>query len=266
MLSRGKLEESDYTDINNKVPNLDRQYSSVLALSPSLIPIVFPPNSRVPIAAVCLRDATNVLADANFALRESFAHQLWYQKNPNEAREWVGVYYSKFFADDVALRLYSAGEHLAKAIECMLEIDKADLEKYRKKNRISQQVLIGKFLHHEHPHHKITQAIKQLVQSKDWRKTLNYRNDWVHQQPPSLEGLGIVYKRQNRWQVTDAAIQLSFGGGDKPDYSISDLLGFIQPAINIFAITLEEVTDFYVELLKAKGINIAPGKGTEVSI
>lgn len=128
----------------------------------------------------------------------------------------------------------------------------SDKEPYQKKNRISLQVVVGHYLIKEYPTHPVTKAVLRLVNSAEWIKTVNYRNDWVHNQPPTVEGMGIVYERRLRWEVSKSYAQLSFGGGDEPRYSIADLLGFVRPALFLFVEVLTEVALFYAELVKEK--------------
>lgn len=160
------------------------------------------------------------------------------EKGTEPANEMAAVFFGRFYADDTALRLYSAGEHLAEAIIFMLEISDQQLKKYKRPQR-SQQSVVGHFLAEEEPHHPIMRAVLKLSQSKEWRDTNKYRNNWVHEQPPTVEGLGIVYKRVKRWQVAEGEMgtkkrkisSMVIGGGDEPEYSVADLLRFIQPAL-----------------------------------
>jgi len=225
----------------------------------------FPPNSTIPVASVCLRNAVEALADAKFALREAFAHLTWYRKHCDQSEEWVGIHFARFFTDDTALRLYSAGEHLANAIVNALEVEKRDLDKYRRKNRIGQQVVVGHYLLNSQPESQITAAVKRLVLSKDWLKTIRYRNDWVHNQPPTLEGVGIVYERRNRWVISGRGRHLPVGGGDAPKHTIDNLLGFIQPSLLLLNKVLSDVMRSYVELLRGTGITVTE-EGLSVSL
>jgi len=121
--------------------------------------------------------------EATYAFHEILAHRKWYLEKREAPNELTAIFFSKFYADDVALRLYSAGEHLANALLFMLEVSKHDLDRYKKKNRISLQVVVGHYLINEYPNDPVTKAILKLVKSKGWLKTIKYRNDWVHNQP-----------------------------------------------------------------------------------
>lgn len=255
-VSRGSLGTETLAELAKELPELTQLARAVLSLSPGFIPIGFPAESYIPIAAACLHDAFRAVEEANYAFHEILAHRKWYLEKRETPDEAAAIFFSKFYADDVALRLYSAGEHLANAIIFMLEIPKEDLERYRKKNRISIQVVVGHYLINELPKEPITHVILKLVKSREWLKTINYRNDWVHNQPPTVEGMGIVYKRRKRWVVSGDGAMLTFGGGDKPDYKIEDILGFVRPALFLFVEILTDVTDLYSRLITEKGSTI----------
>ena len=118
----------------------------------------------------------HTVEQARYAFHEILAHRKWYLEKREVPDERAAISFSQFYADDIALRLYAVGEHLANAIVCMMEIKEQDLEPYRKKNRISLQVVVGHYLIHEHRHHPVTIAVLKLVKSRDWLKTINYRN------------------------------------------------------------------------------------------
>jgi hypothetical protein len=67
----------------------------------------------------------------------------------------------------------------------------------------------------------------------------------VHNQPPTVAGLGIVYKRRQRWLVSDTHELLSFGGGDPPDDKIEDIIDFVRQALFLFVETPTEIARFY---------------------
>lgn len=260
-MSRFLLDDSTLSRISQDLPDLENLQKTVSRLTPDHISIKFAPESTVPVAAVCLQDATDTLFEARYALHECFAHRIWYGEKSEPPNEMAAVFFGRFYADDTALRLYSAGEHLANAIIFMLEIGDQERKKYERLKR-SQQSVVGHFLAKEEPHHPITRAVLKLSQSKEWGDTNKYRNKWVHEQPPTVEGLGIGYRRVKRWQVaeTEAGMvkrkisSMVIGGGDEPEYSIADLLNFIKPALFLFTDALTTVVQFYIELLKQQGI------------
>ncbi len=154
--------------------------------------------------------------------------------------------------DYATLFLYAIGEDIAAFIVAFLGIE-SDIKDYLKRPDI-QQVLsdkrisshagkVGIFIKDEQPEHEITQVILELHTSEDWRKALKYRNIWVHEKPPIIEGLGIQYSRQSR--VTGNSI--SFGGGSEPAYTIDDLLESVLQASVVAANSLSKLIDILIE-------------------
>jgi hypothetical protein len=95
-------------------------------------------------------------------------------------------------------------------------------------------------------------AILKLLAPDEWRKTIAYRNEWVHSKPPIIEGTGMEYERRNRLRVSPTHIGISVGGGDTPRYSVDDLLSFIRPALWLFTETTSTTVEYYIELLNKK--------------
>ena len=108
----------------------------------------------------------------------------------------------------------------------------------------------------ERPDDEISKSLQRLITSKDWNATIEYRNKWVHNQPPLISGVGIVYERRNRWIVSDDAIAVTSGGGDKPHHSIEELLGSVQRSTFLFSELVRVVVRSYIELLSGYGIQV----------
>ena len=125
----------------------------------------------------------------------------------------------------------------------------------RGKDKSCLQIIVGNYLLKEKVGHPLTNAITKLLESNNSLETIKYRDKWVHEQPPTVKGLGIVYKRGRRWKplLTGKGYTLGIGGGDKPEYSVDKLVKFIQPAMFKFTDTLASVVKFYTELLKDAG-------------
>ena len=252
-MSRGKLDEETVARIEKQLPDVTDLRIATLNLQPDHISAGFPPQSTIPIAAICFQDVTSTLQEVRYALYESLSHLVWYREKIEDPNERLAVFFSRFYADDAALRLYATGEHLARAIVSMLEISNQELMESRKTagrdGIASEQATVGKYLKAVQPNHSVTAAILKLVGPVEWRKTIAYRNEWVHSKPPIIEGRGIEYERRNRLKVSAGHIGISVGGGDQPRYSIEDLLGFIRPASWLFAETTNTILQYYLELL-----------------
>jgi hypothetical protein len=128
----------------------------------------FPSDSQISIAAVCLYDAIHTAEHANYAFHEILADRKWYLEKRDPPLEGTANSFAVFYADDAALRLYSAGERMANAIVFMLELNEKDLEPYRQSNRVSLQVIVGHYLIRERSDDPITRAVLKLVKSKEF--------------------------------------------------------------------------------------------------
>jgi len=254
-MSRGILEHSDIERISKETPDLSALNNLVLRLSPDVLSINYHPESRVPAASVCFQDTLHTLAEARYALHEVFAHRIWYMEKKDPPNEITANFFGRFYADDAALRLYSAGEHLANGIINMLEIDDQELKCY-KQQRVSQQSIVGNYLCKQKPSHLVTKVLTKLAKSKEWSAAIEYRNRWVHEQPPTVAGMGIVHKRGERWKpLPNGGYTLGIGGGDEPEYSTEDLVGFIKPAMFQFKDTFTTVVRFYIGMLESRGVS-----------
>ena len=255
-MPRDKLDKETAARVDKQLPDTSAVRRLALGLRPDFISACFAQGSAVPIATACLQDTTATLEEARYALFEALAHVVWNRGIRTPANETMAVFFGKFYADDAALRIYAAGEHLANAVENMLEIHK-DVNDYKKrirrKNIVSKQALVGSYLIDNDPTNEITKAILKLKESPDWKKTRKYRDAWVHGKPPIIKGLGIGYERTNRLNVWPDAIGISLGGGDEPHYSIDDLLDFMKPALFVLTETVNVVSQEYMKLVNDKG-------------
>ncbi len=250
-MSRGLLGKKILKEIANQLPDIKQLNIDILSYDVTSVSFRFPPESTVPVASVCLWDAFDVLADANHAWHELLAHRAWYLEKRETPLEGTAIRFTRFYADDIALRLYATGEHLANAIICMMEIKREGLKPYKEKYGSSLRN-VWEYLKKEEPTHAITEAVKKLAQAKEWRDTISYRNEWVHGKPPIIKGLGIQFERKKRWEISDKHIGMSFGGGDEPKYSDEDLINIVRPALFVFVEALTDVTAWYGRLAESR--------------
>jgi hypothetical protein len=263
-MCRFLLDELTQLKVSQDLPEISSLTGTIAKLRPDFISINIHPESNIPVAVVCLRDAVEALADARYALGECYEHIIWYREKIQPPNEEGAVVFGRFYADDIAFRLYSAGEHLANAIICMLEVDDQQLDPYRT-GRTSQQAIVGNYLVREQPNNPVTVAVLKLVQSKEWQRAIEYRSKLVHDQPPTVKGLGEVYKRARRWQKTKSGYGLGIGQGDAAEHSLEEILGFIKPALFLFIDALASITALYIESLKSKGITLS-GDSLEIKV
>ena len=166
---------------------------------------------------------------------------------------------------DIALRLYAAAEHMANAILNMFQVKDADIARFKGKN-VSLQSAVARYLREMNTGHPVTEAVSKLGTSEMWVKTMDYRNNWVHNKPVIIEGIE-GFRRETRWRKVSTPggtnYILGVGGGDPADYKVDDLLAFTKSALFEFVKATRSVLECYKELLFQ--VNINP-KGLSVGI
>lgn len=265
-MSRFLLDDETIKQLSKELPDIENLGMDVMKLAPDRISIKFSPDSYIPVAAVCLQDTLNALLQVRIGLNECLQHKIWYREKCDPPNEELVVLYMRFYLEGIVSQLYAAGEHLANAIIFMLNLSDEQLEEY-KNNRVSQQSIVGHYLANEQSDHPITEDVILLASSKDWNRAMDYRNKLVHEQPPSIKGLGSIYKRHRRWvrSEDETSFKLGLGVGDDAEYSIDELLEFVQPAIFQFVDLFEKVVYFYLDLINKEGILLTE-KGIRIKI
>jgi len=249
-----QLSEKRWEEINAKLPNA-AEIQSRLLLSVDLIAMKVGPEKKLDVATVCLRDASEVAWEVVYALGQAYASLVWFrEEHPEAPLETKACVLGKFYTDDAALRLYAAAEHIANFILAFLEIEKSVLEPYEEKNA-SRAHVVGKYLIAEMPVHAITLAVKDLLAEENWNRVMHYRNIWVHEQPPLIEGVGIVYERKGRWTKTEHGY-VGIGNSDKPQYTVDYLIEMVSSASHALMKVLATLTMILFECLRAMGIEI----------
>jgi len=248
-MSRGKLDKETALKVEESLPLVHDVRIATLNFSPEFISIGFPPESKMPIAAVCLQDATSSLEEVRYALLESFMQIVWYREKCEPPNEKYAIFFGKFYADDTALRMFAVREHLAEAITNILGFSKQDLKDFRKNIQSDKLTNIGKNLRDASPNHPLANSICKLIESDDWIRTMDYRNRWVHNKPPIIKGLGINYERKNRLIVTSNSIGVTGGQGDEAELSIDELLAFVKSALFLLVELTTEVVNYFIEYL-----------------
>jgi hypothetical protein len=222
----------------------------------------FSSESKIPIAGVNFFETVHLLTLSRFAMYEALAHKEWYSINHKEDQN-EGKTYTRFYVDDVALRLYAAGEQLANGIINMLNVSDATFGKYkakiRKKSGITSQAsVVGHFVKEHYPTHPATKSLSKLIANKHWKETMDYRNYWVHEQPPLIKGIGSSFQARSSWKKFGEWKMMGVGGADSPQYkSIDNVINFVKPALSDFVGATAANIDFYVELLKKHNITFS---------
>lgn len=261
-----QLKEEDTQRIDGELPDTRPLFLKVIKLCPDLISMAVVSSggsqlSKFPVAAVCLHDVAFTLNEVRLALKESLSCRLHYLERTSPPNKNRAVFFSKYYIDDAALRIYAMGEHLAKAILYMFELDMASIPK--SSDKTSLQCRVGNYLKDEMADHTITKAITALVNDPNWVKTIGYRNTWVHDQPPLVENMGERYRRDIRWKMiqnenkSDEELHfvILLGAGDNPEIKVDEIINFVKGALLAFAKAFETVVDIYETLIRQKYTN-----------
>ncbi len=202
----------------------------------------------------------NSLYESHYALK-NVKNNLKTKSTEGQGDKYLKVGLIKYYSDDTILRLVAAAEHLANSIQCMLEITNTDLKEFKEK-RSNHAIVVGKYLSAKLPDNPITSRLSKMKENSYWSKAIEYRDKWIHNQPPLLEGSGIVFKRKTRWLTSSenyhksGKLKLIFGGGDKPDYLIDDLVDLCVNSYKLFFDLYADVVDYYHDLLKNNHIKL----------
>jgi hypothetical protein len=127
-------------------------------------------------AHIRLSQGWHMLNEARSALIEAEACKVFYEEcepNPIEA-----IYRCRFYLDDAALRLYSSCEHLLKCVTFYWGLSQhSSLDRVIAEAEKSPLPEVGEV------------AIILRGLNKDWKECMKYRNAWVHNERPGVDGL-----------------------------------------------------------------------------
>jgi hypothetical protein len=115
----------------------------------------------------------------------------------------------RFYLDDSALRLCSSCEHLLQCITSYW-----DLSLPKSGTLLKKVITAAEKSNLAHVSRAVTDGLRGL--STDWEECKKYRNDWVHNERPGIEGLD--------WEYSFKAFQSWNESGLPPD--ILKFLGF----------------------------------------
>ena len=254
-MSHGELPEPILRGIDASLPEVPPQLQALLAVPSDMISMCFCPDDRLPIGIICLQDSAAAAVQARYALHECIAHGRYYREVAEPSDETMAIYFERFYADDVALRLYTAGEHLASGIICMLRLSDDDLKPFR--SRVSSlQAQVGRYLKKNEQGTCLRRATERLMNSEDWTRMIQYRGQWTHAQPPLVAGIGVLYERRLRWEAVEGGHQIDVGGGDAPKLTTAKLRKMVAKALGVFLRALSDCYLCYREILSPYGIRL----------
>lgn len=257
----GQLSDKSINDIQNSLPKLPDWFDITFPEEFSISINDLDKNETIHISLVCLFDAFRRAESARKCLFESYANMIWYRKEKKdikpESRKFFAVLNGKFYAEYNFLFLYAIGEDIADFILNFLTKEKefntwqksASVQKKLDKKKItSKAAKVGVFMADEYPSHKITKIILKLRDDNFWNEAMKYRNTWVHQKPPMVEGLGIEYNRKNKMFIEDGIKGFGIGTWASPDYKVDEVVKVAHEATNVCIKVLSEL----LEVLKEK--------------
>jgi hypothetical protein len=249
-----KLPESRWKDIEAKIPsNIFKIHKQAVNINLPMVTmrdsIQKHRKSNIDVAIICFIDACETARDAIGALKYAHASLVWfYEYHPKAPQKYEAAHYGKFYSTDVTLRLYSAAEHVSSFIIEFLEISPKKFVQH--KNRPSTQTKIGEYMVKHEPYHNITAAIQKLIEGRIWLDTMDYRNDWVHNQAPLIADTGIRLKRKSTVKESGNECSIPFGVYEEPKYTIEEFLYLITEASVRFVKFMSEMLSVLTEYIE----------------
>lgn len=251
---RGSLSEQKLEEISARLPALDARFP--FATFPGLMVDHYDlmHAGHLGTSLACLSDAGYRLQEMRLGLHESYACLAWYREEAPQHTEFEAVLTSKFYVDHIALLLYAAAEDIAAFVVSFLECENDFInfaQGMRNTKVTSNAAKVGMFMSKRFAGHDITNIILTLHQTPQWDQALEYRNRWVHEQPPLVDGLGIQFNRVSR--ISPDGTSISFGGGALPEYTVDQLLEIMHQATIAVASCFSRLLDIVIQRREALG-------------
>jgi hypothetical protein len=145
-------------------------------------------------AHVRLSQGWHLLNEARSALIEAEACKVFYEEyepNPVEA-----IYRCRFYLDDAALRLHSSCEHL---LNCVTFYWGLSVTRSRE-SLLARVIAAAKNSSLPQLSGDVTTSLRGLT--TDWVECKKYRDDWVHNERPGIDGLSWEVSF-NKWKGED---------------------------------------------------------------
>lgn len=258
----GLISQEVWNEIDNKLPSLDTKRIGI-ATRPNLdINIIDLLNiTTVGSGLVACNDAMQRWTQARLALREAYACEYWYSSEGTEPNELIQVLSTRFYLDYIPLLLYSSVEDIADCIQNVWDI--TPLKDISGKS--SRAIQIGKSLMRDDPQGQLAKAVSPFSDNDYWKFTTYYRNQWVHEQPPLITGLGIQIRRDEASPPKDNPTNsMYFGGGSQPQYSISELFEKNLGALLLTKTLIDTITELIIAERESLGTKFDFESGSTV--
>lgn len=154
-------------------------------------------------ARIRLAQGWHLLNEARTALIEAEACIVFYTECEPNASE--AVYRCRFYLDDTALRLCSSCEHL---LQCVTKYWGLSLPKKKTSDSLLVKVITAAQKSNlPQVSGDVTTTLRGL--GTEWAECKKYRDHWVHDLRPSIEGLGweVSFKPWNAQDMPPAVVQ-----------------------------------------------------------
>jgi hypothetical protein len=133
-------------------------------------------------ARVRLSQGWHLLNEARTALIEAEACKVFYEEC--EANCTEAVYHCRFYLDDAALRLYSSCEHI---LRCITFYWNLSLPTKSRESLLARVIATAEKSSVPQVSGDVAASLRGLT--ADWEECKKYRDDWVHNERPSIHGL-----------------------------------------------------------------------------
>ncbi len=147
-------------------------------------------------AHVRLSQGWHLLNEARSALIEAEACRVFYEEcEPNSVE---AIYRCRFYLDDAALRLYSSCEHLLRGVTFYWGLS---LQSKSRSSLLAKVITAAEKSTLPEVSGDVTTSLRGLT--KDWEECKKYRDDWVHNERPGIDGLGweVLFKPWNAGDI-----------------------------------------------------------------
>ena len=153
-------------------------------------------------ARIRLAQGWHLLNEARTALIEAESCKVFYTEcEPNSSE---AVYRCRFYLDDAALRLYSSCEHL---VQCGKSYWDLTLPDKPRNSRLVKVITAAEKSNLPQVSGDVATSLRALTTG--WAECMKYRNDWVHNERPAIEGLNwdVSFEPWNAQDMPPAVVQ-----------------------------------------------------------
>ena len=171
--------------------------------------------------------AWGLLNETHLALTEAEACKVWYQEFRQPPDNVAATYFSRFFLDDAALRLYASREHFLKGI-----VDFWNLAHPSKKVGTLLDWVLTK-LREKKIQPQIVEWLEKIQSNADWEKCAKYRNGWVHNERGDLVGLSPANRITFTYTKDPHAEVVTVGMEHRGQMTIDDLARTMRGAYKV---------------------------------